>query len=69
MIVGGYSLHLYCDYPDDDWRHLDLGKVEIAGHNEADCKRQAKAKGWSLDFGLYKALCPGCKAQGRKLPG
>jgi len=63
MIVGGYSLHLYCDGA----RHAELHPnklgsldAEFAGHDEADCNRQARRKGWRLNKQQGKAYCPAC---------
>jgi len=63
MIVGGYSLHLYCDGP----FHAELHPVrltsldaEFEGHDERDCNRQAKRRGWHLRKGI--AICPDCYA-------
>ena len=71
MIVGGYSLHLYCDGP----RHAELypGKVksldaDIAGRDLRDCLKQARNLGWRIN--LYsspqKAICPVCLLDGAK---
>lgn len=56
MLVGGYTLHLYCDYNceianssqcDSIQRdYLDKVQTEFAGHNKTNCIRQAKKKGW-----------------------
>ena len=64
MIVGGYSLHLYCDNVLHAFRHPDkVGSLdaEFAGHERADCRKDAKAKGWKLDFKKGTACCPKCQ--------
>lgn len=76
MIVGGYDLHLYCDTGNDApdtvnpatvphlHGYLGGGQSEYAGHNEADCKRQAKKAGWHFarDDRVY---CPKCNKSKR----
>lgn len=62
MIVGGYSLHLYCDSEREckaireSWMTPTFGEFE--GTNEADCNRQAKRRGWKIRNG--KCFCPLC---------
>lgn len=70
MIVGAYTLHLYCDGP----RHRELhpNKVgsldaEFTGYSEADCNKQARAKGWRLDHKNGRCRCARCiKAESKK---
>lgn len=81
MIVGGYELELYCDYPleegtrQEQWEHM--GSEEFPGpgratftHEESGAKARAYAKkaGWKLDTKNSRALCPACVKAGRVLP-
>lgn len=71
MIIGGYSLHLYCDTgnaePDmakgapavEVHGYLNGGFGEFGGHNEAEAKREAKAAGWTFKAGGF-VYCPRC---------
>ena len=69
MIVGCYTLHLYCDDPthfarrnDRPWRESSLD-AEFTGNTETDCKRQARAKGWK--FKADECTCPYCVTANR----
>lgn len=71
MIVGCYTMHLYCDtgnsepgMPGDGagpHNYEDPGQGEFVGRTEADCLRQARAKGWRFDR-KRRAFCPRCNA-------
>jgi len=75
MIVGGYTLHLYCDHPRhptekqtaaqpfafEVWeRYRKLWPGEYSDNDRARCVKRAKADGWKLRAG--KATCPECAA-------
>ena len=70
MIVGGYSLHLYCDsglkpagnVEGHGWAG-EANPAEFAGRNKTACRTQAKARGWILQGTL--AICPVCAVQWR----
>lgn len=58
MIVGGYSLHLYCDcnlatHP------FDAFPDEYVGETEGQTRREARNAGWILTRDR-KAICPLC---------
>ena len=55
MIVGGYTVHLYCDHPQADWK---CGHGEYTGHNEAQCFKQARKDGWVIRLTDRTARCP-----------
>lgn len=72
MIVGGYTLHLYCD----SGREQPLGTVgheragdacllsypdEYNGETRAECVRLARARGWRITKG--RQLCPRCREE------
>ncbi len=52
MIVGCYTLELYCDAPDCPWR-----PHQFTGRTEAECIRAAKSVGWRLDKKKGIAKC------------
>lgn len=66
MIVGGYSLDLYCRFhkassgPDAGTREHEWnrGHASFAGHNETDCRKQARKAHWRFVAG--DVLCPDC---------
>jgi hypothetical protein len=65
MIVGCYSMDLYCDTGGDAYggkcphsTSYTTVQAEFTGRNERDCLQQAKQRGWSFRNG--KATCPGC---------
>ena len=65
MIVGGYSLDLYCD-------NVEAGRCvskrswqnEFYGQSLAETKRDAKAIGWS--FKGQSCFCPSCTKARRR---
>jgi hypothetical protein len=58
MIVGCYTLDLYCDKNNPDHDYFEFPH-QFTGRSLASCIRQAKSKGWSV--GKEKAICPKCK--------
>lgn len=73
MIVGGYTVHLYCEteghegYTSEYGYHVKVayGKYEIlqnefAGENERECLAQARRIGWRITRDR-QAICPFCK--------
>ena len=68
MIVGCYSLHLYCDnmtptggqfYDIAGHRH-DEFPHEFTNETRQGCFAQARARGWILNYRTDKSLCPKC---------
>lgn len=63
MIVGCYSMDLYCDNDhktDGTAREYQLAKPgQYTGHTEADCKRDARKEGWKFKRN-GKVYCPAC---------
>lgn len=81
MVVGGYTLDLYCDFPDESqsvneqWEHRGSARHPGPGfeqfthsENGAGARRQAKKAGWLIERGGMRALCPWCIKRGRVLP-
>jgi len=73
MIVGGYSLHLYCKYEDCIENKIPVGMVgkpftqrcaEFDGDTLKACKAQAEVKGWHFLKG--DCICRLCYAKGRR---
>lgn len=72
MIVGCYTLHLYCEaeahdgYMSDYGYHVKTsGKYktvthEFSGRNERECLQQARKIGWRITKDR-RAFCPYCK--------
>lgn len=64
MIVGGYSLDLYCDHPEhDQWYRLKRGNTgscdaQIFGETYGGCAQQARRRGWMLSRDGMRCLCP-----------
>lgn len=78
MIVGAYTLDLYCDHPEHNGFILSSGKmlvlfngkqVELAhqfvGRTERYCRKQARKAGWVFKRGR-EVVCPFCTTQTRK---
>ncbi len=57
MIVGCYTLDLYCDNESDAHNFREFPH-QFTAERETDCMRQAAAKGWR--FKDNKAYCPKC---------
>ncbi len=52
MLVGGYTLDVYCDVP--NCRGIDQGYAQTAWQ----CQRQLRQKGWVLNTHKGVAYCP-----------
>ena len=77
MIVGSYSLHLYCDNTKwhGDCLHLHVvtenqkltnegyrgGFAEYIGQTYGECVRYARKDGWVVAHDQSTAYCPRCK--------
>jgi hypothetical protein len=64
MIVGGYTLDLYCDCP----THVDTYKEfpdQYYGERGSKCRSQARRMGWKLSWktGIGIAICPKCSGK------
>lgn len=64
MIVGAYSLDLYCDTRNPAHKlFANYGKnsADFAGYDRADAVRQARRWGWTINWKDRTARCPLCK--------
>jgi hypothetical protein len=52
MIVGGYSLDLYCDAPG-----CKNARTDFYGPNQTAAKQEARAKGWSFSKDRRRCFC------------
>jgi hypothetical protein len=74
MVVGGYSLDLYCDFPDEAYTHrgsadfAGVGRGSFAAETGPVAKALAKRAGWWMDQRGTRALCPSCRKAGRVVP-
>jgi hypothetical protein len=59
MIVGCFSLHLYCDSESHVETH-GYPTPEYTGETRAECYRQARKDGWAIVAPLRLAYCPKC---------
>lgn len=65
MIVGCYTLHLYCDF-ERDGKHggVETYKIgwpaEFTGKTESECLKEARKAGWRIFKAEGKAKCPRC---------
>jgi hypothetical protein len=72
MIVGCYSLHLYCDgLPNCKNRNCRPGAggdsvppAEYSGQTRGECSAKARRQGWRLNPRTDTALCPACAKAG-----
>jgi hypothetical protein len=74
MIVGGYTLHLYCDNKEKhytianngyyfipettSWIHVDN---EFVGETYGECVKEARSIGWLVNRRKDKCLCKYCR--------
>jgi hypothetical protein len=58
VIVGCYSLHLYCDDP----RHVGDGPAEITGNDRSGAYAEARIAGWMFKRGGETCICKRCRA-------
>jgi hypothetical protein len=79
MIVGGYTLDLYCDNDQDDNKNYHwiltngtyiVGDYEInhqyVGENFSEAVRQAKKDGWKVNRKNDICICPVCMGKFNK---
>jgi hypothetical protein len=67
MIVGAYTLNLYCRNRDEPWRdYVDMKEpAEFAAEHGSNARQQARWAGWRLDLRANEATCPKCVKEGR----
>ena len=63
MIVGCYTLDLYCDnageYPDGIHEYKEFPR-EFTDEYGSKCRKMARKEGWTLNLKDGTALCPKC---------
>lgn len=76
MIVGGYTLDLYCDFPDESWEHRGYSAAPGGGfaqfihdENGAGARKMARRAGWKFERGGMRVICPSCIQKERILTG
>jgi hypothetical protein len=78
MIVGAYSLDLYCDNDAEPTHHKIGGRLYVGtgqypdlkelndqyiGETFLECAKQARADGWKVDRKNDICLCPFCRGK------
>lgn len=67
MIVGGYTLHLYCDFGEGGATNAPEHPMgEFSAATMTVCYADARRKGWKIYEAQGKAKCPACVAKGNK---
>lgn len=68
MVIGGYTLDLYCDCNECgkvtlhiEYRHQGNGFRSFVGQTNAECMRQAMSAGWFFFNNKTKCFAPGHK--------
>lgn len=68
MVIGGYTLDLYCDCHDCskitlhiEYRHGGNGLRTFAGQTNRECMHLAKKSGWIFSNRNTKCFAPGHK--------
>lgn len=73
MIVGGYSLHLYCDVLDESYQHRGSasfpgdGTGDFCGESGGNARQDARRAGWKFDLKGGRVICPSCLKAGKTL--
>jgi len=66
MIVGNYTLNLYCRNRGKPGHAYQAHPVEfIAEEHGSEARRLARQDGWRLDLRTNEATCPDCVKAGR----
>ncbi len=65
MIVGGYSLHLYCSRTNPE-HGFDEFPHQFTGETGQKCRAKARICGWKLDMRSLTAVCPKCARKAAK---
>jgi hypothetical protein len=58
MIVGCYTLDLYCDCP--ECQIQETFPQQFVGKTFQACVREAREKGWRISTNAMTAYCPQC---------
>ena len=68
MIVGGYTLHLYCDFAGVHEYRDAFGFAEFSGDNQRKAEGDARRRGWRFHIvdGQRLVKCPKCVKAGIK---
>jgi len=67
VIVGCYTMDLYCDCESDRHDHGEFPHQFIA-HKYSQCKRQAQKEGWVFKRNGTDAVCPKCSRKTKGTP-
>ena len=67
MIVGCYTLNLYCDVPGCTYNNRGRGYEpdEFTGVTGGECRKAARKAGWRLWLVEGNACCPECNKAGK----
>ena len=60
MMVGGYTLDLYCD------RFRCTTKASYYGESGEKCRVKARKEGWKVAMSKNRVLCPKCNGSSQK---
>lgn len=65
MIVGGYSLELYCDNILSKVNKHEYGEFphQFYGNDRAEAFKEARRHGWRINAKKGTAYCPKCKGE------
>ena len=65
-VASGYSLDAYCKWS-NPYHSFQEFPHSFYGNTKADCKKQARRRGWQLHHDGY-ATCPKCAAKPKGKP-
>lgn len=60
MIVGGYTLDLYCNTTNPKHEYNEFPH-QFYAETGSECRAAARRAGWKLDLKTGKAWCPKCE--------
>lgn len=71
MIIGCYTVNLYCEMAEENKTVCNVGwgyngPPTYTGETEGECLRAARMDGWLFTRKPRKAYCPECAARRRK---
>jgi hypothetical protein len=60
MIVGGYTLDLYCDVENEQHSYREFPH-QFYAQTKQECYREARRCGWTINDKTGFCYCPKCK--------
>lgn len=65
-MIGCYTLDLYCQHREAKGHARLYGPDQFTAETGAECRRDARRRGWKLNMQTHEATCPKCMNHVRK---